>query len=80
MQCAQLNVASTRVQPADGVEDCYYGKEEYSTLSAKQKDALKGLRKKLKKGDGKNTKGNSDSKGNGVGTPAAKRLKKSMAK
>jgi hypothetical protein len=75
-----MNVSFTGVQPADGVEDRYYGKEGYSALSAKQKDALKVLHKKRKKGDGKNKKGNSDSKGKGAGAPAAKRLQMSMAK
>ena len=78
-QRTQLNVSSTSIGTNHDVEDRYYDKSDYSSLTAKQKELLKQLRKKRKVLD-KNKKGGTD-KGKGGGTErAAKKLKRSMQK
>ena len=74
-QRTQLNISSTNVATGGSgeVEDHYFNRKEYSSLTSEQKDVLKQLRKKSKRGS-ENKKGSKmDSKDS---SSTAKRLNK----
>lgn len=78
-QRTQLNVSAITTSASESVEDRYYGKMEYNSLSPKQKEVLKTLRAKRMKGD-RDTKRNRKERGSKKNAPPTKKFKKSMSR